>query len=468
MVVRRFTALLLAVVTVTVLGGAALAGEAATTGPAPEAAPAAATPQKAPEARPLSLEDAIGLAIHNNPSVEIANQQIKANVGVVTQATSAAFPKVNVTTTRTTPVNQPAFSFRSQGTSWETDFSLTQTLYSWGAVGKGMQAARELLDSSRGVYVRTQDQVAFATRQVYYGVLSAQEGVKVQYEILAAAQEQQRIARLRQEAGIAPLYDVLSAEARVARVQQQVATAEGAMNIAWANLSRTLGCEIATDTALTSTRLETAKEGVLPELVRSAQANRPDVKAVEALVTANEARLAAVRVGKLPTLSGILGYSLVPQATLSIDSGTEITVSQNSGFVALAANWDLYDGGLVFGQTVSAEAQLEQSRQALRQLQLEVESQVKNAYYVIETTKAQITAAQKEVEQATEAKRIADVRYREGVSTSVEVLDAQQTLGDAKNRLNSAIFNFNVAIAELDLAAGRSVTQALPPGPRER
>jgi len=458
MVVRRFAALIL-VVAVAWLGGAVLAGEAAATAP---------TPEKAPAGKALTLEDAIGLALRNNPSVEIANQQIKENVGVVTQATSAAFPKVNVTTTRTTPVNQPAFSFQGQGISWETSFSLTQILYSWGAVGKVMEAARELLDSSRGVYVRTQDQVAFATRQVYYGVLSAQEGVKVQYEILAAAQEQQRIARLRQEAGIAPLYDVLSAEARVARVQQQVATAEGSLNIAWANLSRTLGCEVATDTVLTSTRLETAKEAILPELVRSAQANRPDVKAAEALVTANEARLAAVRVGKRPALSGIISYSLLPQATVSIDSGTEITVSQNSGFVALAANWDLYDGGFVFGQTVSAEARLEQSRQALRQLQLEVESQVKNSYYAIETTKAQIIAAQKEVEQATEAKRIADVRYREGVSTSVEVLDAQQTLGDAKNRLNLAIFNFNVALAELDLAAGRSLTQALPPGPRKQ
>ena len=448
MLVRRTTALLLVVMAVALMGGAVWPAE---------------TP---PAGKALTLEEAVAIALRNNPAVEIANQEIKANLGVVLQAESRAYPRLEVSTTRTTPVDQPEFSFQSQGTSWATDFSLTQPLWTWGAVAKGVKAAEELLSSSRKLYVRAQDQVAFAARQAYFGVLTAQEAVKVQYEVLAAAKEQQRIAGLRHEAGVAPKYDVLAAEARVARVEQQVATAAGALSITWANLSRVLGVPLADDTTLSSAQPATAEPPSLAELVAEAQANRPDVLATRALVAANEAGLAVARTGNLPSIGGVISYSLRPKTTISLDTETEVTISQNSGYIALAANWSLFNGGEVFGEVTAAEARLEQSRQGLRQLGLQVESEVKNAYYVIETTRAQVTAAQKEVEQAQEAKRIADLRYQEGVSTSVEVLDAQTQLGDAKNRLIAATSNLSIALAELDLAAGRSLAQALPPGPR--
>ncbi len=75
---------------------------------------------------------------------------------------------------------------------------------------------------------------------------------------------------------------------------------------------------------------------------------------------------------------------------------------------------------------------------------------------------AQIAAGEKEVTQATEALRIANLRYREGVGTSVEVLQAEASLQDARTRLNQSVFTLNLAVAALDLAVGKGLTQPLP------
>jgi outer membrane protein TolC len=154
-----------------------------------------------------------------------------------------------------------------------------------------------------------------------------------------------------------------------------------------------------------------------------------------------------------------MSYGLRPKTTISGDvlgaPGTELVVSQDSGEIAVVANWSLFNGGQVTGEIRAAEAQLHQAEKNLETLQLQVQLDVMSAYFMLRSAASQVKAAQKEVDQANEAHRIAVLRYQEGVSTSVEVLDAEASLGGAKTRLNSAIYGLNLAVASLDLAAGR-------------
>jgi outer membrane protein TolC len=73
-----------------------------------------------------------------------------------------------------------------------------------------------------------------------------------------------------------------------------------------------------------------------------------------------------------------------------------------------------------------------------------------------------VDAAQRELVQAQEAQRVANIRYQEGVSTAVEILDAEADLEGAKTRLNTAIFDRDLALAELDLAMGRDWRASIP------
>ncbi len=455
MFVRRATALSLAIILTAFLPLPASAQAVTPAAPPVVVAPAAtsALPPGTPPGGQLSLDDAIALAVQHNPSIGIAQQEVTANRGQVEQAVSQALPHVTATIGRTTPVNGSAFS--GSGSRWASTFTLTQPLYTWGALGKGIRAARELLSSAQSNTARTTDTVAFLTRQSYYQVLAAQESVRVQQDVLAAAQEHLRIANLRFQAGVAPQFDVLAAQARVARVEQTLASASGGLNTSWAALSQVLGLEVPPNTVLNTPRPLVATEVPLPALIADATENRADIQSARAVVAVREAQLAIARTGNLPQLGLTASYTYQPSTEIG-----GLVISQNGGAIVLGATWNLFTAGQVHGEIVTAQARAEQARLDVRRLQLQAEDDVKNAYFGLETAQAQVTAAQQEVVEAQEAYRIAQVRYQEGVGTSVEVLDAQTNLGDARNRLNDAIFALNLAIAQLGLAVGGGT----PPG----
>jgi len=407
----------------------------------------------------LSLERAIEIAVEYNPQVEASRQGTKAAAGQVTQAISRLAPRVNVSAQRVTPVNLPPFSFQSRDSTWETEFSLTQPLYTGGAISKGVEAAAGYRQGSEGAYRRTRQGIAFAVRQSYYGVLTTEQSVNVAQEALDSAEEHLRVARLRYEAGVAPQFDVLAAEARVARVEQGLISAIAARDIAWASLSAVLGVPIPPDTKLTTPRPVSIEEADPESLRQEALANRPDLAATKANQAVAAAVLEIARAATRPTVSAGLSYTLREQTTIEGElfgaPGQDIVVSQNSGYLVLSANYSLFNGGQVEGEIRTAEAELKQAEKGVEGLEQQIELEVKSTYVLVEAAEAQVEAAQKEVAQAQEAHRVARLRYDEGVGTSVEILDAEANLEGAKTRLNEAIFGLNLAVAQLDLAVGR-------------
>jgi len=407
----------------------------------------------------LSLARAIEIAIEHNPQVAAAQQGVRATEGLLTQAKSALLPRLEVTSSRATPVDLPAFSFQSRDSTWETDFSFSQPLYTAGSIQKGVAAAKNYLQGAEGAFRRARQQIAFAVRQSYYGVLTAEEGVKVAQEVLSSAQEHLRIAQLRYQAGVAPRFDALAAEARVARVEQGLIAAKAGRDIAWAALSAVLGVPIPQGVELTTPRPVTPEEVDLDSLRQEALRNRPDLLAGQAETAAAWAQLAIARAARWPTVVAAASYGLRPRTTVSGEwfgmPGTEIVISQSSGTIALVASWSLFNGGQVEGEIYTADAKLKQAEKNVESLQQQMNLEVKRAYLLLEAAKAQVAAAQKEVAQAQEAHRIATLRYEEGVGTSVEILDAEANLEGAKTRLNQAVYGLNLAVAELELAVGR-------------
>jgi len=123
----------------------------------------------------------------------------------------------------------------------------------------------------------------------------------------------------------------------------------------------------------------------------------------------------------------------------------------------LQAKWTLFD----WGKTKAEVKRLTRQRHALKKayayLKDQIKLQVKRAYLNLKEAEKNIKTAEASVAQAKENYRITDLQYKNQVTTSTEVLDAQTLLTQAQTNYYTALYRYNIAIAELERAMGKFV-----------
>jgi outer membrane protein TolC len=116
--------------------------------------------------------------------------------------------------------------------------------------------------------------------------------------------------------------------------------------------------------------------------------------------------------------------------------------------------WTLFDGGTAAGQIDAAQAGIDRAKLTLQQLRTDVELQVRQAVLNLSDAKARVGAAQAYVALADENLRLAQVRYRGGVGTVLELQDAQLRATSARQALIAAQVAVREGIVHVRFAAG--------------
>ncbi len=117
----------------------------------------------------------------------------------------------------------------------------------------------------------------------------------------------------------------------------------------------------------------------------------------------------------------------------------------------------IFDGGVTAQKIKEAELRLEQLKLVEAQLRQGIELQVRQAALNLGAAGEELATAGKTIEQAREALRLAQVRFREGVGTNLEVIVAQAALSQADAARVQALFSYNTARAQLERAVGGPV-----------
>jgi outer membrane protein TolC len=117
----------------------------------------------------------------------------------------------------------------------------------------------------------------------------------------------------------------------------------------------------------------------------------------------------------------------------------------------------LFEGLRTRGQIQQAQAQLEQARAQLAQTEEQVELEVEQARAELFRARALLDARRVTVTQASQAHRLAGVRYANGISTQLEVSDARLAMQQSELNEAAATRDYLVAIANMERALGRPV-----------
>ncbi len=429
---------------------------------------AAAHPAYAQAPRPVTLVEALTMAAQKNHGLRAAALEVKIAQAQLAQAEAArsgqiafagSYTRVNERAGATMvipPGTIPGITDPIVITLPPPDpnvYSAAITyqvpLHSGGRIESQIALARANASGAGAALERAKQQLVLDVKQAYFQVLLAQAGIEVAGRAAAAADENLRVARARVAAGVSPRFDEVQAEVSLANARQGQIRARNSLALALHALNALVGLPLDTPLAPRETMTIAPVRGDAATLLRRALEGRPELAEQRARIEMALAAIEIARAGGRPMVA------LSGGPTYGNASGT--SASATGWAVTLSATVVLFDAGLTAQRVREAELRVEQLREVEAQIRQGIELDVRRALLNYSSAAEELATADKAVELAQEGLRIANVRFAAGVSTNLEVVTAQASLSQAEGNRIQALFNVNLARAQLERAVGGAV-----------
>ncbi|MCW3099855.1 MAG: outer membrane protein [Chthonomonadaceae bacterium] len=393
---------------------------------------------------PLTVEDALARAIHNNPRLSAAVREVVAARSGVRSAQALANP---------TFVFTPGVTSVS-GSSDELILSQPLELNGTRSARTGIASAQLRVTQAQAVIELRE--LVFSVRTAYYQLAQARAQQALAADLLKNAGEFDRIARRLVEAGKRPGIELAQTGIEVSRAQQQATLADAQATVAGAALNTMLGLPPdAPLSALSPLSLLSAPIDE-PALLRQALASRAEIAGVEAAREGyqQEARLA--RAEGRPDLAPQIRFG-------SLVRGVPDARSGNGFGIGIGLSLPIFDYGSRRNRIRQAEEAARAQTDRITATQNQVRQEVTQA--VARLRAAQTVAATYQAGVLDRAKRLLDASqtgFQEGQTSIVAVLEARRTYAAVQTEYLNALNNAALSRADLERAVG-TVPAALPP-----
>ncbi len=330
--------------------------------------------------------------------------------------------------------------------NWEIDF--------FGRLRRIAEAARyDLLTSEEGTRA-VMASVATTVAQSYVTLRSLDEQREIILRTMKAQEEALALVRLQNQGGVASGIEVQQALTQLATTQAARPEVERQILVVENQLSVLLGRPPGSVVRGTGpSRLPTAPD--IPVGLPSALLERrPDIRLSEAALRAAVARIGAAEASRIPVPRIGLTASFGRMSTSLEDFFSGGSKAENLVSIGPFLQIPLYDGGAGKARVRIARAQAEQAALDFRQTILVSFREVADALATIQKIRDEIAANETRVTAASEYLRLTDLRYRGGVSSYLEVIDAERQLFGAEIDLNSSRRTQLLGVLDLYLALG--------------
>lgn len=352
------------------------------------------------------------------------------------------------------PGSAPRTIFPNLPNNWRARAAATLPLYTGGRIEAQIQAASANARAATSDRAAAEQDLVAETHVAYVNVVFARENARVLREAVAAYEAHLKDARNRRDLGLVASNEVLAVTVERERAELGRIQSENAAAIAFANLRRLVGLppDVPVELNASSLAAPAPSPTATEELVRWAMASRPELDALRSRVRALEATSRIAHSASRPQagLSAGYDYANPNQRILPLTGDWN-----DSWSVGLTVNWKVLDGGRADAAAAQAQAQADAFRAQLSDLESRIRLDVTVRRLEVDSALAGKTVAQRGIEAARDAVRVARDRYKEGVLSSSELLDAETRLLRAELEATQADAQIQVALAHLNRAVGR-------------
>ena len=410
-----------------------------------------------PAAAPISLSisDAIDRALKYNLGAVISEQETRVSKAARIRALSELLPKINVSVSETVQqINLAAFGFggfpgkppvvgpfnvfdaRARYSQTAVDFKLLHEL----------RSASERVNASNYAQQDVRELVVLITTDLYLEAVAGASRVDASRAQLKTAQAVYDRASNLKENGVLAGIDVLRAQVRLQTEQQRVVAAENELAKQKLNLARAIGLPQA-QVFMQTDQFVTAPAAIpaLDQALAAALDSRPDYRRASTLVrAAEESRKAAVG-RRLPSLQVSADYG---------DIGRTPAFSHGTMSLQGTLLIPVYTGERARAEILESEGLLEERKAEVSNLRDRIEYEIRTANLDIQSAAEQVRVSQGARDLAQQQLTQAQDRFAAGVSTGLEVTQAQEAIAGADENYISSLYALNVAEASLARAMG--------------
>jgi|TARA_B110000495_G_C23034888_1_gene617686 outer membrane protein len=419
----------------------------------------------------FDLEIAKGFALTNNFAIRRAIEQIEEQEGLIVEVKAQTRPSLSLNADYQrldTGLSEVVEGFgTASDNTWGISLNVRQALYKGGGISAALKAQDLTRESVRLFLETTIMDVMLEVTTRYYSTLLARDQISVEEQNVALLEEVLEDAKNRLKAGSVSDFEVLRAEVVLANAQPALIRRRSAFRVAIDQLRQSIGYG---NYRRDSDNLEKIPVFLgeldyspasfdLTDSLNGALGNRSELERLRLIQEARDAGLEIAQADFRPSVDLIGSYGKrKSNFSESFDDGPD------GWTVGVVATWDIFDGSRRKGRVRQAKSQLEQSRIDRESLRLTIEVEVRRAISEHQEAVELVKAAEKVVEQAEEALRLADSRYEAGAINQLDVLETRVALTDSRTNRLEANFRHILAVAKLRRSIGEGKPLALAEG----
>ena len=419
---------------------------------------ALAAPAAASEPAVLTLDDAWARALVDSDDLEALRAGVTRAQAGQRRALGALLPVIAATGTYR--LNDEEVSIGDRVVSRQHNFSGNLSLSLGLFDGRAIPAygiARDRVGVAGLQLDEARQTVLLLVAESYYAALGAEQLARVAEQALTARRQHLAAAEARLAAGHAVRLDIERAQAAIHRAERDVIDTRSQVEAARDGVAMAIGATPPLVGALAPPVVSAPEPADPPplgeeEALARAHAQRLDLRALEqSLELADAART-------------MTWWAFAPRLSLvgSIDFSEETLSRPNSvsSSLTIQLSWTLYDGGMRYAQLDEDAAAIREARAAVRRQTRQVAAEVRDAIRALERGAAALTASRAERDAARRALDAAEVGFRLGNATGLDVIDAQLALEQAE----VSLIRENLSLDVARLVLQRVIGALRPPG----
>ncbi len=409
----------------------------------------------------LTLDESIRLALSQNPYHLAAEERVETARAQVREAAAGFLPSLNAQGLHTLDEKLFELEFpdpitgQSQRISvdftrdYQFSLSLSLPLYTGGRLTSGFKQAKYSFLSSEEAARQSEHNTVFSAKAAFYGCLLAEDFVRVAEEAVDVAEKHFNNVKRLYEVGMASKFDLLRSEVELANLKPQLIKSRNNLKIAELNLKTLLGLDLSQPIEIKGELKFELFEPDLETSIDTALVKRPELSQLSYQKKMAGEMLKLARASRLPTvaLSGTYNYWA---DRLNFEENTW----QNYYTVNLALTIPLFNGFNTSAKVAQSKAMIKELDLTSKGLVDMVKFEVRQALLKLNEAKESLLSQEKNVEQAEESLRIAEINFAEGMVTTLDVSSVRAALTQAKTNYSQALYDYVISLAQLDKAMG--------------